>query len=174
MSLQDSTTITGRRWPILDQVAPEIKDNLIEIEKHLEETEKAGKILVTLAQIGAKKRKRNHHSIHRHAFRLSCAIEVNVDSVFHHLNLIFEKDAPPGEPKDLSSEKADVIDKLITILQNKDKFSPEILQYLKTQINELHQKRFGEGSQATAPKTKGAHASLSLTELDEINLKMGD
>lgn len=160
-----------KNWPLLEKVAPgPIKDNLIGIKECLERIEKVRDILSPLAHFSAKTDTETITVANETVFSIVAMIDADVDSVFHHLNLIFEKD----EPQAAGSAKADVIDMLITILQNKDKFSPELLATLKSQINEAHQEHFGGEAQATAPGTKEAHASLSLAELDNINLKMGE
>lgn len=78
------------KWPILEQVAPVVKDSLIEIEKHLEKMLKAKDVLLTLYHNAVECEHETITLANETVFTLGCMIDANVDAVFYHLNEIFK------------------------------------------------------------------------------------
>ena len=100
MAEQDSTTNTGKRWPLLERVPPGlIKDNLIEIKEYLGKVLKVADILLTFYHHAKDSENETILLANETIVSFASMVEVNVDSVFHHLNLIFEpkpQAAPEG------------------------------------------------------------------------------
>jgi len=96
MAITDSTT----KWPLLEQVPDgPIKENLIELQGHLEEMLKARDILLTLYNYAEEVQDRTITMANETVSTLGVMIDSNVDAVFHHLNQIFNPEsqaAPVG------------------------------------------------------------------------------
>jgi hypothetical protein len=100
MAEQDFTTKSGKRWPLLGQIQDgPIKENLIEIQKILEKMEKVPEILFTLYNHAEETEHETITLANETVSTLAVMIDSNVDSVFYHLNQIFEpkpQAAPEG------------------------------------------------------------------------------
>lgn len=87
MAEADSNT----KWPLLNQL-PEgpIKENLIEIQDHLEAIEKAMDVLRPLALFSAKTDTETITIANETVFTLAYIIDAEIDGVFYNLDQIFE------------------------------------------------------------------------------------
>jgi hypothetical protein len=83
------------KWPLLEQLpSGHLKENLTKIEKSMEEIEKTAKVLITLANWEHKAEQETVTMATNTLFAAGCAIDACTDSVFYHLNQIFEKGTP--------------------------------------------------------------------------------
>lgn len=168
------------KWHLLEKLpAGPIKDNLIEIKNQLLGITEANDILLTLAKWKQACEEDTLTLAVDTVFDICCQIDLKPDAVFYHLNQIFEPQvekpkAAGREGQDTSSIKAEVIEKLITILANKDNVPPELLAALKSRIDEAHRRVFGEETPAPTPKPKEAHATLSIDQVNKIDIKMSE
>jgi len=101
------------KWHILEQLHDgPIKENLIELDRHLEKMLKARDILITLYHWSEDTDGDTVTLANETVCTLGCMIDANVDAVFYHLNEIFEpkpqvapEEAPASlMPKDLQEQ----------------------------------------------------------------------
>jgi hypothetical protein len=90
MAITDSTT----KWPLLEQLPDgPIKENLIELQGHLEQMLKARDILFTLYHHAEDIQDQTITLANETVSTLGVMIDCNVDAVFHHLNQIFNPES---------------------------------------------------------------------------------
>lgn len=79
------------KWPLLEKLPSGlIKDNLIEIKEHLDKIDQVCGVLGPLSDFERETEQQTVTLSNDTIMALMCIIDSNVDSVFHHLNQIFE------------------------------------------------------------------------------------
>ncbi len=105
MATEHLSTRPAKDWKLLEHLpSGPIKDELIELQLHLEDIGKAAAVLDPLARFA--------HAVEDESITLATQtvdslvniVETGIDSVFHHLNRIFEKEAPGAAGKAPTAE----------------------------------------------------------------------